>query len=157
MKMLFRNLLLAILFLPAAAAFAQDNTPTPKEIPVGMEEVRLGSGATLIVPKGAKIREVGSQVIVEGTKEYMSRKFSEMKETQVKNEKAQTGFQAQLDALNGLIKDMSDRITSDEVARKELQSQLDDLKAQIKDLKDKMAKQDSADKKELPKAEKKQK
>lgn len=155
--MLFRNFLIVTLLLSAAAAFAQDNTPTPKEIPVGMEEMRLGSGATLIVPKGAKIREVGSQVIVEGTKEYMSRKFYELKETQAKTEKTQTGFQEKLDALNGLIKEMSDRIASDELSRKELQGQLDDLQTQVKELKDKMAKQDNADKKELPKAETKQK
>ncbi len=49
-----------------------------QQIPEGMEAVQIGGSAQLIVPKGAKTRKVGAQIIVEGTKEYMARQFSEM-------------------------------------------------------------------------------
>ncbi len=71
-------LLSLFFFLAMSVASAQD--ATKREIPEGMEEIQIGGSAKLIVPKGAKIRKGGAQVIVEGTKEYMTRRFFEMEQ-----------------------------------------------------------------------------
>ena len=146
-----------IFFASITLAFAQENTPTPKEIPIGMEEVRLGSGATLIVPKGAKTREIGSQVIVEGTKEYMSRRFYELDIEKEKSEKVQGGFQTQLDELAARVKTLENRAAYSEEIQKKFQAQLKSLEGQTKELQETLEKLSKDSKAQPPKEEKKQK
>lgn len=74
-KLRILGFLLVFLFVNAAV-YAQEDKPNI-EIPEGMEAVQIGGSGWLIVPKGAKTRKVGSQIIVEGVKEYMSRRFEE--------------------------------------------------------------------------------
>lgn len=59
-----------------------------QNVPAGMEVIELNGSGQIIVPKGAKTRKVGAQIFVEGTKEYMSRRFEEMDERFAKIEKA---------------------------------------------------------------------
>lgn len=84
-------------------AFAQSNT---QKIPPGMEIVEIeGSGSgQLIVPKGAKTRKVGAQIIVEGTKEYMSRRFYEMEEKFALIERNQEELKQEVRELKEIIK-----------------------------------------------------
>ena len=69
-----------------------------QEVPEGMEAVQIGGSAWLIIPKGAKTRKVGAQVIVEGVKEYMSRRFEEMDARLIKIEKALEDLTAEVEA-----------------------------------------------------------
>ena len=99
---------------------------TGPEIPYGMEEIQIGGSAKLIVPKGAKTRKVGAQIIVEGTKEYMSRRFLETDERLEKIEKQQLELQEQIKALEEAgIKEHA-----------ELKTQLGELQESVKDVQD---------------------
>lgn len=91
-----------VFFLSAIVVFAQ-NTNTPK-IPEGMEAVAIGGSAQLIIPKGAKTRKVGAQIIVEGTKEYMARRFEEMEQRLAKMEKDQEDLKKKIQSLEDTIK-----------------------------------------------------
>ena len=84
MKSLWIMIAAATFLCSAFLAFAQSGN---QEIPKGMEAVRIGGSGQIIVPQGAKTKKVGAQIIVEGTKEYMSRRFSEMEERFAKIEK----------------------------------------------------------------------
>ena len=73
-------------------------------IPKGMEVVTIGSGGKRIVPKGAIVRKVGSQIIIEGSKEYMSRKFEEADARFTRIEKANDELKKEIEALKTAIK-----------------------------------------------------
>jgi len=75
-----------------------------------MEAIRLGGSAELIVPKGAKTRRVGAQIIVEGTKEYMSRRFSEMEKRLAAIEKRQENLIKEVKSLNNALKEQQNDI-----------------------------------------------
>jgi hypothetical protein len=75
-------LVLVFLLFFTVAVFAQNNLVIPK----GMEAIQVGGSAKVIVPKGALTRYVGSQLIVEGTKEYVARKVEEVEERLTKLE-----------------------------------------------------------------------
>ncbi len=92
---------LLILFILIAVpwVFAQTQSANAPKIPEGMEEIQLGGSAKLIVPKGAKTRKVGAQVIVEGTKEFMSRKIYELNARLEKLEKRQTQLENDIKTL----------------------------------------------------------
>ena len=74
-----------------------------QKVPEGMEAVRIGGSGWLIVPQGAKTRKVGAQIIVEGSKEYMSRRFFEMDKRLEKMEKDQEDLKREIDDLKGLV------------------------------------------------------
>ena len=95
---------MAIFLIPTISAYAQSTLN--REIPEGMEAVRIGGSGWLIVPQGAKTRKVGAQIIVEGSKEYMSRRFLEMNERFEKIEKNQEALQKELSAIRDLIAGM---------------------------------------------------
>jgi hypothetical protein len=63
-----------------------------QEIPEGMEIVNVTAGHRLFVPKGAKIKRIGAQIIVENDTEYMSRRFEE-------NEQRFIGIEERLETL----------------------------------------------------------
>jgi len=84
-----------------AAGSPKSGQPPPE----GMEKIRLGGSAELLVPEGAKTRKVGAQVIVEGTKEYMARRFSEMEKKIADLEKRQAELEAELKALRKELED----------------------------------------------------
>ncbi len=86
------------------SAYAQSTLN--REIPEGMEAVQIGGSGWLIVPQGAKTRKVGAQIIVEGSKEYMSRRFFEMDERFEKIEKNQEDLKKEIGALKDLIAGM---------------------------------------------------
>lgn len=54
-----------------------DQADFSQEVPEGMEIVNVTAGHRLFVPKGAKIKKIGAQIIVESDTEYMSRRFEE--------------------------------------------------------------------------------
>ena len=93
-----------IFFVSAIIAFAQSKIN--QEIPEGMEAVQIGGSAWLIIPQGAKTRKVGAQIIVEGSKEYMSRRFFKMEERLGRIEKNQDDLKKEVDALKDLVAGM---------------------------------------------------
>lgn len=93
-----------MLSFPALSAYAQSTFN--REIPEGMEAVQIGGSGWLIVPAGAKTRKVGAQIIVEGSKEYMSRRFLEMNERFQKMERNQEDLIKELEALKELVAGM---------------------------------------------------
>ena len=88
-------------FLLNFTAFAE----SVQKVPEGMEAIQLGGSAELIVPKGAKTRKVGAQIIVEGTKEYMSRRFSEMEARLAAMEKRQDDLIKEVKSLKKILEE----------------------------------------------------
>ena len=83
-----------------------------QKVPEGMEAIRIGGSAELIVPKGAKTRRVGAQIIVEGTKEYMSRRFSEMEKRLAAMEEGQKTLMKEIESLKNIIEKQEAEKTS---------------------------------------------
>jgi hypothetical protein len=80
---------------------------TAPEVPVGMEVIYLGAGGgQVIVPKGAKTRQVGAQLIVEGTKEYMSRMVHEMGLRMTTIEERLDGLEKTMESLTDIVQEM---------------------------------------------------
>lgn len=107
-----KALLLMLLFLFSGVfVFAQNNN---RKIPKGMEAIKIGASGELIVPKGALTRKVGAQIIVEGSKEYMSRRFEEMEERFSSVEKNQTALREEIESLRGIVNSMQKPVNSDQ-------------------------------------------
>ena len=102
MKRMNIYIVLCLIFFWGILVFAQ--AETNQKIPEGMEAVQIGGSATLIVPQGAKTRKVGAQIIVEGTKEYMSRRFLEVDERLTTLEKNLTDLTKEVAALKNDLK-----------------------------------------------------
>ena len=112
----FMAFLLSFIFLfLISGAIAEDNTKAV-EVPDGMEVVPIGGGGSqLVVPKGAKIRKVGAQIIVEGTKEYMSRMVSTLEERITKLEESQATLKKEVEVLKSKLNEKKNEQTSVEV------------------------------------------
>ena len=124
---------LIFLFLwVASLTWAQNQKKEEKEnsdVPEGMEVIHVTNGYRLIVPEGAKTRRIGAQIIVEGTKEYMSRRLHDMENRLTTLEKSQEDFKkTTLTKLNDM-----------EVRLLQLEKIQDELKKEIKNLKDTFA------------------
>ncbi len=110
-KTILMIFLLSLILNPAPLSAQEDTdsaaltSTTGQEAPEGMEKIRLGGSAELIVPKGAKTRQVGAQVIVEGTKEYMSRRFAEMETRLNALEERQTATEKKLTEEIKMLRD----------------------------------------------------
>ncbi len=74
-------------------------SPLGKDIPVGMEMIEVTGGYKLLVPKGAKIQKVGSQIVVENQQEYLSRRLEEHEERFKKIEELVEGLKKQIEEL----------------------------------------------------------
>lgn len=97
--------ILMAFFISSACAVAQESTPP--QVPEGMEAIQIGGSGWVIVPKGAQTRKVGAQIIVEGTREYMSRRFEEMEARLAHIERAQEAIQKGLESLTELIRTLT--------------------------------------------------
>ena len=108
---------ISIFFFSTIIAFAQNNPQTntniPK-IPEGMEAVQIGGSAQLIIPKGAKTRKVGAEIIVEGTKEYMARNIEEINVRLAKIEKVQDDLKQTLEVLKEAVKNLEKSVKPSE-------------------------------------------
>lgn len=94
----------AIVFIFSCGSFVLAQESNQPKVPEGMEAVTIGGSAQLIIPKGAKTRKVGAQIIVEGTKEYMSRRFEEMEARFAKLEATLDELSKELQSLRESLK-----------------------------------------------------
>ena len=78
-----------------------------KDIPPWMEDIEKSGRSTYLVPKGAKRKVVGSQIIVEAPSEYVARRLYEMegylRRCFKKIEENQEKFQKELEELKKSI------------------------------------------------------
>lgn len=74
------SIFFALVLVPVLVFAQQEPSVSAQggDVPEGMEVVQVTGGYRLIVPEGAKTRRVGAQIIVEGDKEYYSRRFHEL-------------------------------------------------------------------------------
>ena len=77
MKYLKIVIFLCIGFWSAAVLYAAKD----KEPPPWMEDIKIRGRSTYLVPKGAKRKVIGSQVIVEPPNEYVARRLYEMEKS----------------------------------------------------------------------------
>ena len=127
-----------VFFLSGATAFAQtEEIPVKPEIPEGMEEIQLGGSAKLIVPQGAKTKKVGAQIIVEGTKEYMARRFVALDKRLDALEESQKEMTAAIDALQKTLQNrdkegIEQRLKAFEESQNAIMSEIQALKESLK-------------------------
>ncbi|HOW35097.1 MAG TPA: hypothetical protein PL155_01595 [Candidatus Omnitrophota bacterium] len=91
------GVLIVLFFFPAMIVCAQNINV--QNIPEGMEVIEINGSGQIIVPKGAKTRKIGAQIFVEGTKEYMSRRFEEIDERLANIEKTLENLQKEIESL----------------------------------------------------------
>ena len=89
--------ILVIFLFVTVGVYAQ--TKVNQEVPEGMEAVQIGGSGWLIIPKGAKTHKVGAQIIVEGVKEYMSRRFEDTDTRLEKIEKSLADLSQEIETL----------------------------------------------------------
>ena len=106
MKKLRILILFFMLIISVTASAQSESESRPQAVPEGMEAVRIGGSGWLIVPQGAKTRKVGAQVIVEGSKEYMSRRFLEMEKRFTGMEKDQEDLKQEVAELKELVAEL---------------------------------------------------
>lgn len=83
----------------AVVGFAQTQIEK-QEVPAWMELISDGGAkGKYLIPKGAKVRQVGSQVIIETPSEYMARRFYEMEQRLKKIEDKQEALQKDLQII----------------------------------------------------------
>jgi hypothetical protein len=75
-------ILLIVLFfhISGFSVLAEENESsiTRREASQGMEIIQIGQGQQLLVPKGAKIRRIGAQIVVEDTMESIVNRVTEL-------------------------------------------------------------------------------
>lgn len=106
MKRIYFIILMLLMFSCTAALCDQEYLNSGGEVPEGMEVITIGGGGQLIVPKGAKIKQVGAQVIVEGTKEYTARMVSELTARITQLEKSQQDLLQEISKLKQTIESL---------------------------------------------------
>ncbi len=95
--MRFSAYFLLILSLVFSASFiiAEESD---EEAPPGMEVIQIGD-AKVITIKGTKIKKKGDLLVVEGTKEFVARKFIELEETFSKLEERTSRLEKEVEKL----------------------------------------------------------
>ena len=73
-----------------------------EEIPPGMESLEMGA-AKVVVPKGTKVRKVGSLIILENDSEYMSRRFLELEERIIQLEAKEAELKKEVERLKQVL------------------------------------------------------
>jgi hypothetical protein len=97
--------LIFLFFFSANVNYAEDNNKL--EVPEGMEAIAIGNGGgQFIVPKGAKIKRVGPQIIVEDTNEYMARMVQEMTERLSLMEQNQEELKQEIETLKKSVEEL---------------------------------------------------
>ena len=106
MKYFKITMCLCIVFVSAVVLHAaKDND---KEPPPWMEDIKVKGRSTYLVPKGAKRKFIGSQVVVEPPNEYVARRFYEMEksleESFARIEKNQEEMKIALEEIKNTLK-----------------------------------------------------
>ncbi len=81
----------AVLLLASFTALAYESEPqSNRNVPAGMELIKVG-GTDVLVPRGTKVTQRGSQLILEPPEQYLARKIQDLEEeiSRLKSEQAQ--------------------------------------------------------------------
>ena len=124
-----------VIFIVSVSFAQYDHNSDPKkdnDVPEGMEVIQVTGGYKLIVPKGAKIKKIGAQIIVEGTREYMSRRFTDMENRLAKLEKAQddlkTAVTADQETWSRRLQELEDHLGKLQQVLEALQQELNQIR-----------------------------
>ena len=129
--------LMAVVFVfllsgPLPAQEEKSTYPYPiDEIPPGMEVIDMTKSYKLIVPKGAKTRKVGAQIIVESTREYVSRMVDDINSRLKVIEEAVS----KLKNDSVVVSDFVQKQKKDEEYSRKIEGRLEELEAEIYSLK----------------------
>ena len=111
----FIGLLLVLIFVFSVFAswgIAQQD----EEIPPGMEVIKIGDARTIVI-KGTKIKKKGDLLIVEGTKEFVARKFLETDRAFSEMQTMEDKIQKEIEQLKRELEELKDRVHSVEMDR----------------------------------------
>ena len=104
-KMVKKNLIIAIVLFCSSIVFAQNQEQGDKEIPPGMEIIKIG-GANVLVPEGTRARKKGGLIILESTSEYTGRKVLEIEKRIDRLEAQNKELQENITILKSLLAKM---------------------------------------------------
>ena len=71
-------LIFSLAIIPAIFVMAKEEGEKKKEVSLGMEMIQIGGGVRALAIKGMKIHKEGDLLVLEGTKEFVARKFIEI-------------------------------------------------------------------------------
>jgi len=101
------SLLCAVLLFSAIIFAANDKNEAP---PPWMEDIKVKGRSTYLVPKGAKRKIIGSQVVVEPPNEYVARRLYEieqdLEERFTKIEKNQEELKKELEEIRNALNEV---------------------------------------------------
>ncbi len=80
------------------------------QIDEGLESVDLGKGASVLVPKGARVSGQGSVLKVEGANAFSGRKFEEVEKRLDKLEKSQVELRKKIEDLYAIVAELRKNI-----------------------------------------------
>jgi len=109
------NILICVFFFISSICFGfEEDLDSQRidsdDVPQGMEVVQITSGSRILVPKGAKVKKVGAQIIIEGDQEYFSRRFQEVTQ-EIENLKGSVSvLQNQIEKLNQATEDQKESV-----------------------------------------------
>lgn len=102
----FICLLLAFIFiLPPLFIMAQEGEE--EEVPPGMEVIKIGDVRAIVII-GSKIKKQGDLLILEGTKEFVARKFIETDKRISELEAKGISFEKELEQLRKELKELEE-------------------------------------------------
>ena len=105
-------LLIFILISSIPFIYAQEEK-TDIQAPPGMEIIKVG-GFNVLAPKGAKMRKVGSLLIVESTAEYTARKILDLEERLAEAEKKEKELEREVQELKERLDEIQIKLTPEE-------------------------------------------
>ncbi len=76
----------------------------------GLESVDIGQGASVLIPKGARINDKDGVLKIEGAKSFSGRKFEEVEKRLDKLEKNQIEFKKKIEDLYVIVAEMRKNI-----------------------------------------------
>jgi len=104
--------LIFVFFVFASRGIAQQD----EEIPPGMEVIKIGDARTIVI-KGTKIKKKGDLLIVEGTKEFVARKFLETDGTFSEMKVMEDKIRNEIEQLKKELEELKDRVDKVEIDR----------------------------------------
>jgi len=120
---------LFILMFLTSNIFARDNKE--KEIPPWMEAIDQKGRSIYLIPKGAKRKKIGSQVIIEDMKEYVARKIYRMEERLFKIEERFTAIEGHFLKIE---KYLTEKENDQEIFMEEFREDLEQFKELIENI-----------------------
>jgi hypothetical protein len=96
-----------------ASVWAQEDQ-NEEEVPPGMEIVKVGDVRAVVI-KGTKIQKKGDLMVLEGTKEFVARKFLEYDENMSGLKTRDSDIEKELEQLRKELNELKEKVQGDSI------------------------------------------